>query len=56
MPRYLVTYTQCYEYEIDAEDESEALDEAERQFKDDMYEPLCRTDWDGRHIEKIEED
>lgn len=49
--RYDVRFTQFYEYlDIEAEDEDEAVEIAEKEFKADMYRPIARPDYDEVEI------
>lgn len=49
--RYNVRFTQIYEYlDIEAEDEDEAVEIAEKEFKADMYRPIARPDYDEVEI------
>lgn len=48
---YNVRFTQFYEYlKIEAEDEDEAIEIAEKEFKADMYRPIARPDYDEVEI------
>ena len=49
---YFTTYE---EYEVDAENENEALNEAERELRSDRSIPIVDTHYDEKDIEKIED-
>jgi len=54
--QYLVTFTQHYEYLVDAEDEQEAEKKAYEQFNSDMHYPVARTSYDECEIECSEDE
>ena len=54
---YNVRFTQFHEYiEIEAEDEDEAVEIAEKEFKTDMYRPIAYTDYDEVEIAEAGEE
>ncbi len=53
--KYRVTFTQCYDYDIEAEDEDEAVSTAEREFRTDMLMPVARTVYDYVDVEEQED-
>ena len=55
MAKYRVTFTTYKEYEVDAENENEALNEAERELRADRSIPISDTHYDEKDIEKIED-
>ena len=51
-----VTYTTYEDFEVEAETEDEALEEAERQFDSSRRRPIASTWYDEREIECLEND
>lgn len=51
--KYNVTFTQYYNYEVEAENEADAENLARDEFYKDMYEPIREDELD---IEEVEED
>lgn len=56
MPKYKVWFTQYYSYEVEAEDEDTAFEEAHEEFRSDMCYPVARTCYDEVEIEEMEEE
>ena len=56
MSRYTVTFTQHYTYEIEAENEDAAENEAYEEFESDMRYPVAHTFYDEIEIKCNEED
>ena len=56
MSRYTVTFTQYYTYEVEAESEDIAENEAYEEFKSDMRCPVADTCYDEIEIRCNEED
>ena len=56
MPKYKICFIQYYSYEVEAEDEDVAFEEAHEVFCSDMRDPIARTYYDEVEIEKIEEE
>lgn len=54
MPRFNVTFTQYYSYEVEADDEYEAENEAYKEFKADMCSPIANTHYDECEVEEID--
>lgn len=46
MAKYTVFFHQIYEYEVEAENEDEAVNIAEEDFATDMRSPIANTVWD----------
>lgn len=55
MAKYRVTFTTYEEYEVDAENEIEALSIAKDELLDDRFSPIADTHFDEKDIEKIED-
>lgn len=54
---YNVRFTQFWEYiEIEAEDEHEAVEIAEKEFKADMYRPIAHTDYEEVEVAEAGEE
>lgn len=56
MKSYTVTFVQYYTYEVEAENEHEAENEAYKEFESDMCCPVANTFYDDIEIECNEED
>ena len=56
MKNYTVTFTLYYTYEVEADNEDEAFDNAYEEFCSDMRYPVASTSYDFVHIECAEED
>lgn len=56
MKRYTVTFTQYHTYEVEAENEHEAENEAYKEFDSDMHYPVANTFYDYVEIECNEDD
>lgn len=54
MPRFNVTFTQYYSYEVEAENEDEAVNEAYGEFRADMCSPIADTHYDEAEVEEID--
>ena len=54
--KYSVYFIQSYPYEIEAENEEEALSLALEEFEDEMRSPIVRTDYDDVEIIENEEE
>lgn len=55
MPRFEIIFTQYYSYDIEAETEDEAVDEAEEMFDAEMRYPVARTHYDDIEVIEMEE-
>lgn len=55
MMKCLVTFTQWYDYTVEAVDPDEAFDKAHELFENDMRRPIARTYYDDYEIEILEE-
>ena len=53
MARYKVTYTQYSTYEVEAENEQDALTLAYCEFESDMRYPVANTIYDEVEVEEI---
>lgn len=53
MAKYTVFFHQIYEYEVEAENEDEAVNIAEEDFATDMRSPIANTVWD--EVEVLDE-
>lgn len=53
--KYRVKFFQCYEYDIEADNEDEAIENAEEEFKADMCSPIVNTVWDSMECWTIDE-
>jgi hypothetical protein len=51
MATFTVRFIQQYEYEVEANDVDEAMDNAEEQFSYDMRSPIANTVWDEMIVE-----
>lgn len=56
MNKYIVTFVQYYDYEVDADNKQDAKVKAYRQFTDDVSSPIANFDYDEVIIERCEED
>lgn len=56
MSKFKVCFSQCYVFEVEAEDEDVAFDLALDDFHSEMRRPIVRTCYDECEIEEIEED
>ena len=56
MPKFKVWFTQYYSYEVEAEDEDDAVGLALNDFCSEMRRPIARTHYDDCEVEEIEED
>lgn len=56
MKSYTVTFTQYHTYEVEAEDEWEARDKAQREFESDMYSLIANPYYDEIEVQCDEED
>ena len=54
--KYNVTFTQYYEYTVEAESESEAISKAEESFQSDVCRPIAYTSYDDVEVEEAESD
>lgn len=54
MARFKVTYTQYYTYEVEAENEQEALTIAYYEFESEMRIPVANTIYDEVEAEEID--
>ena len=54
--KYIVTFTQCYDYEVDADNEDDAITKAEKEFEGDMRSPIANTVYDYVDVEEQEHD
>lgn len=54
MNKYVVTLSQIYSYEVEAHNEDDAFDEAERLFENEMCQAVARTWWDESEVECVE--
>lgn len=54
MKKYNVTFTTYEEYEVEAENETEALRIAEEELRSDRRIPIADTHYDESDIEEIE--
>lgn len=55
MKKYNVTFTTYEEYEVEAENETEALRIAEDELRSDRYRPIADTHYDESDVEEIED-
>ena len=53
MSKYKITFTTYEEYEIEADSEKEALNEAEIQLENDRRSPVANTAYDSIEIEEL---
>ena len=53
MNKYKVVFTTYEEYEIEADSEEEALNEAERQLENDRRSPVANSAYDSMEIEEL---
>lgn len=56
MKKYSVTFTTYEGYEVEAEDETEALRIAEEELEHDRCTPIADTHYDESYVEEIEEE
>ena len=56
MTKYRVTFTTHEEYEVEAENESQAYRKAENELRSDRCRPIADIHYDERDIEKIEDE
>lgn len=56
MATYEVGFIQSYCYEIEADSEEEAFDQALEEFRRDMRTPIANTEFDDYCIEEVDED
>ena len=56
MKNYVVTFTQYYTYQVEADNEQEAEDIAYNNFKSEMRRPIANTSYDEVEIECLDED
>ena len=56
MKKYRVTFTTYEEYEVEAENETEALRIAENELRSDRCTPIADTHNDESDVEEIEEE
>jgi len=56
MKKYRVTFTTYEEYEVEAENETEALRIAENELRSDRCTPIADTHYDESDVEEIEEE
>lgn len=54
MKKYNVTFTTYEEYEVEAENETEALRIAEDELRSDRCRPIADTHYDESDVEEIE--
>ena len=54
--RYIVTFSQYSEYEVEANSESEAIDVAYKDFKTEMSRPVAHTIYDDVEVAEIDDD
>lgn len=55
MKKYIVTFTTYESYEVEADNEDEAVMEAERELEEDRLSPTADTHYDEIEIESSEE-
>ena len=55
MPKYAVTFAQYWEYEVEADNEDEAFDNAYHEFVSEMLYPVANTNYDEYLVEEVEE-
>lgn len=55
MKKYNVTFTTYEDYEVEAENETEALRIAEDELRSDRCRPIADTHYDESDVEEIEE-
>ena len=55
MPRFEVIFTQYYSYDIEADMEDDAIEEAEELFVAEMRYPVARTHYDDIEVIEMEE-
>lgn len=48
--KYTVTFTQYYEFEVEAKTVEEAEEKGEERFRDLMLRPIARTDYDDYEV------
>jgi hypothetical protein len=51
MATFTVRFIQQYEYQVEANDVDEAMDNAEEEFSYDMHSPIANTVWDEMIVE-----
>ena len=56
MKNYVVTFTQYYTYQVEANNEQEAENTAYGLFKQEMCYPVANTSYDELEIECLDED
>ena len=56
MKNYVVTFTQYYSYQVEANNEQDAENNAYGLFKQEMYYPVANTSYDELEIECLDED
>lgn len=56
MAKYWVDFAQWYSYEVDAEDEDEAVELAEEKFATDMRSPIANVVPDETLVYEVDED
>ena len=56
MKNYVVTFTQYYTYQVEANNEQDAENNAYNLFKQEMYYPVANTSYDKLEIECLDED
>lgn len=49
--KYTVTFTQYYEFEVEAKTVEEAEEKGEERFRDLMLRPIARTDYDECEVD-----
>ena len=55
MSGYRITFVQYHEYWVEADNEYDAVDEAEKKFEHDMLRPVAHTHYDEVEVEEEEE-
>ena len=55
MATYEIAFLQTHCYEIEANSEEEAFDEAVDEFYHDMHRPIANTEFDDYSIEEVDE-
>ena len=54
--KYRVVFTQYYEYEVEAKNDSEAHDKAHQEFAAEMRHPVANTVYDEMEIERLDDE
>lgn len=54
--KYRIAFAQWYYYDVEADNENEAIEQAEDEFCSDMRSPIANIVWDEMHAYTLDED